>query len=107
LGLTGRPRQRRNRRLFFPGARNLARLGPDDLRFDQNVIGTADHHQMFDIVAPHEHELALPVEVEGIDHAEAWLPRPAAARHMKPAAESQPKNEQNQKSRNEKCNSAR
>jgi hypothetical protein len=48
---------------------------------------------MFDIVAPYEDELALPVEVEGIDHAEARLTRPAAAGHMKPAAESQAENE--------------
>ena len=38
---------------------------------------------MFDIVAAHQHELALPVEVIGVDNAQARLP---AAPHASPDA---------------------
>ena len=75
--------------------------------FDQHVVGSADHHEMFDIIAAHENQLALPVEIEGIDDAEARLTGSPAARHMQPAAECQTENEQNQESRDKKCNGAR
>jgi hypothetical protein len=51
---------------------------------------------MFDIVAPHQDKLPLPVEIEGIDNSETGLSRPAPARHVKPAAKGKAKNEQNQ-----------
>ena len=35
---------------------------------------------MLDIVAPDDHQLTMPVEVERVDDAEPWQPRPAAAR---------------------------
>jgi hypothetical protein len=112
--LPGRPSQRRDRWLLVAGARGfvacsrrLSRFDADNLRFDQDVIWAADHDEMFDIVAPHEDKLTLSVEVKGIDNPEARLTRPAAARHVQPAAESQPKNEQNQESRNKECDSAR
>jgi hypothetical protein len=41
--------------------------GAIDLRLDQNVVRPADHDQMFDIVAPDEHQLPLPVEAERVD----------------------------------------
>jgi hypothetical protein len=41
---------------------------------------------MLDIVAAHEHELALPVEIERIDDAEARLACPSTARQMKLAS---------------------
>ncbi|QBR70010.1 hypothetical protein CU048_00505 [Beijerinckiaceae bacterium] len=59
---------------------------------------------MFDIVASNDHELALPVEVEGIDNAEARLPHPAIARQTKPTPENNPKNQKNQKGGNEESN---
>jgi hypothetical protein len=49
----------------------LARRGHGaiDLRLKQNVVRPADHHQMFDIVAPDQHQLPLPVEAEGVHQA--------------------------------------
>lgn len=41
---------------------------------------------MLDVVAPDEHELPLPVEVESVHHAQPRLAGPAA-RHMQAAAE--------------------
>ena len=49
-----------------------------DLRFKQNIVRAADHDQMFDIVAPNEHELSLPVETEGVDKAQSRLSGPPA-----------------------------
>jgi len=66
------------------------------LRLDQNIIGTADHHEMFDIVTSHQDKLTLPVEIEGIHNTEARLTCPAAARHVKPASEYQTNYKQNQ-----------
>jgi hypothetical protein len=51
---------------------------------------------MFDIVAPHQNELPLPVEIEGIDNSKAGLTCPAAAWHMKPTPKCKTKDEQNQ-----------
>jgi hypothetical protein len=48
---------------------------------------------MFDVVAPHQHKLALPVEIKGIDHAKTRLTRPAAARHVNAPPEGQTENE--------------
>ena len=43
---------------------------PVDRRLDQNVVRTSDQKQVFSIVAPHNDELSLPVEVEDIDDVE-------------------------------------
>jgi hypothetical protein len=59
------------------------------LRLEQNVVGPADHDQMFDIVAPDEHELALPVEAECVDQTEPRLAGPSA-RNAQPMSERQP-----------------
>lgn len=45
---------------------------------------------MFDIVAAHQHELALPVEVECVDDGEPRLALPTAADHVEPPAEDHP-----------------
>ena len=42
---------------------------------------------MLDIVAPHQHQLPLPVEAEGVDEAEAGLAGPRAARQAQPVRE--------------------
>jgi hypothetical protein len=55
-------------------------MDADDLRLDDDVIRAADHHQMLDIVAPHQDELALPIQAERIDQAKARLAGAAAAR---------------------------
>lgn len=52
------------------GAANRG-LGSADRRLDEDVIGTADQKKMFGVVAPHNDELALAVEVEDIDNVEA------------------------------------
>ena len=33
---------------------------------------------MLDIVASHQHKLPVSVEIEGVDNAKPWLPRPPA-----------------------------
>jgi hypothetical protein len=105
-GATRRPRQGRHRRLLLARTLKVTRLGANDLRLDQNIVGTADHDEMFDIVAPQKHKLTLPVQVEGIDDTKSRLAGPATARHMKPAAESEAKYEQNQKRGHKKGSSA-
>ena len=77
----------------------IARLGPDDLRLDQNVVRAADHDEMFGVVAPDDDKLALAVEIEGIDDAQPQLP--AAAGHPQPPAESQTEDEQDQQGRDD------
>ncbi|HEY5226654.1 MAG TPA: hypothetical protein VIJ06_07680 [Methylovirgula sp.] len=72
-----------------------SRLGPNDLGFDQNVVGAADHHQMFDIVTTDDDELALTVEIEGVDNAEPHLPG-SPARHSEPAPKGEPKDQEHE-----------
>jgi hypothetical protein len=58
------------------------------LRFEQNIVRPADHDQMFDIVAPHENELSLPVETESVHKTKSRLSRPPA-RHAQPMRENE------------------
>jgi hypothetical protein len=51
-----------------------ARLGADDIRFDDDVGWSADHQQVFDIVSPHQHEATATVDGCGIDHGEPRHP---------------------------------
>jgi hypothetical protein len=69
--------------------RSLGRRDARDRGFDQNIVRPADHDQMFDIVSPYEHELALPVEIEDIDNGKPRLV-PAAAVHGDPPVEQNP-----------------
>jgi len=78
-------RRGRKGRLLFARRKRLG-LRADDLRFDDDVVGAADHQQMFDIVAAHQNELALTVQGEGVDQAKPRLARPAAARKTQPMA---------------------
>lgn len=73
-----------------------------DLRFDQDVIGAADHHQMLDIVPPNEHQLALPVQAEGVHQPEPGLAR-TAARNPEAMGEHEPVND---RQHNQRRNSA-
>ena len=52
---------------------------------------------MLDVVAPHDHELALAVEIECIDNPEPGLPRPAIARQPQPPVQSGPDDDENQR----------
>jgi hypothetical protein len=67
------------------------------LRLEQNVVRPADHNEMFHVVAPDEHQLALPVEAECVDQPESGLAGPSA-RNTQPLSERQPiENGQNDK----------
>jgi hypothetical protein len=92
--------------VFFAAARfaKIAGVGADDLRLDQDIGMFADQDEMFDIVTPDKNELALPVEVEGIDDAEARLAG-TASRHAQPAAKGQAEHEQDEQRRNQHGNS--
>jgi hypothetical protein len=84
---SGRPGEAADRLLLaFAGRARLARLSPDDRRLDDDVIGPADHQQMLDIVAPHDDQLPLAVDLEGVNDAEPLLAA-AAARQFDAAAE--------------------
>jgi hypothetical protein len=60
-----------------------------DLRFDQDVVGAADHDEVFDVVAPDQDELALSIETERVDEAQPRLARPPS-RDAQPMREHQP-----------------
>jgi hypothetical protein len=84
-------------RLTLPGARRrrLATLDAHglhahDLPFDQQVIRPADHDQMLDIVAAHQHELAMAVEIESVDDSEARLACATWRRRTNAAAKGAP-----------------
>ncbi len=83
----------------------LAALGTDDLRFYDEVIGTTDHQQMFNIVASNNNKLALPVEVEGIDGPKPRLPGPSVVRQPEPSSEGKAENhrKQNHGSKERQC----
>ena len=60
-----------------------------DLRFEQDVVRAADHHQMFDIVAADENELPLSIEAERVDQPQSGLARPSAG-NAQPVREQEP-----------------
>jgi hypothetical protein len=64
----------------------VAALGADNIRLDHDVVGSPDHQQMFDIVASNNNELALPVEVEGIDGPKPRQPGPSITWQPNPAS---------------------
>jgi hypothetical protein len=59
---------------------------PIDLRFNQYVVWTADHDQVFDVVAPNDDKLPLSIETERIDEAQSRLPG-SPAWHTQPVCE--------------------
>jgi hypothetical protein len=65
--------------------------GAIDLRLNQNVVRSADHDQVFDIVAADQHKLPLPVQAECIDQPEPRLPG-SSTRNAQPMSEGQPVN---------------
>jgi hypothetical protein len=79
-----------------PRNARLAALGTDDLRFYDEVVGTTDHQQMFNIVASNNNKLALPVEVEGIDGPKPRLPGPSVRRQPEPSSEGKAENHRKQ-----------
>ncbi|MBV8440489.1 MAG: hypothetical protein JO312_08020 [Hyphomicrobiales bacterium] len=63
----------RRRQIIFAGRGKR----PIDLRLDQNVVWAADHDEMLDVVAPHQHKLPLPVEAERVHKTQSRLSRPS------------------------------
>ena len=60
-------------------------LDARNLRFDQNIIGPTNQHQMLDIVSTHQHQLPFLVEIEHINGTQPRLPT-ARAWHLDAAA---------------------
>ena len=54
----------------------IARLGADDGPFDEQVVWPANHQQMLDIIPADNDELAMTVEIVGVDDAKPGLARP-------------------------------
>ncbi len=54
-------------------ARRIDRHGAHDVLLDHEVARAADQQEMFDIVAPHQHEAAPSIDRRGIDHRETRL----------------------------------
>ncbi|WP_371033282.1 hypothetical protein [Methylosinus sp. PW1] len=52
----------------------LAGLDPADRRLDQEIIRPADEQEMLDIVAAHDNELPIAVDIESIDDIEPARP---------------------------------
>ena len=52
---------------------------------------------MFDIIAPHQHQLTLAINIESVDHAQPGLTRPAARRTKPPGKKRAHDQKQNQK----------
>ena len=112
---TGRlPRRGRQRLQLDPlrldlGRRHAARRRADDGGLDKHVIRPADHDEMLDIVAAHQQQLALAVDIEHLDDPEPGLPAPAAAADhgARRPARDQPENvgqQQQQDENDRKCN---
>ena len=78
----------RRRRLDPLGSRGAAATART-ICDSTHVVRAADHDQMFDIVAPHQHQLALSVERKGVDQAESRLARAAAAGNAQAMAENE------------------
>jgi hypothetical protein len=79
----------------------FARFDSGDFGFDQEIVGAADHDEMFGIVAADDDELALTVEIEGIDDAKPRLAGPAA-RQAQPTPEQHLTNRKQQEDPDEK-----
>ncbi len=58
-----------------PGRQLVASgLGAHDIGFDDDIGGAADHQQMFDVVAAHQHQPPAAVDGGGIDHRQPRHP---------------------------------
>lgn len=71
-------------RLHLGLGRHGARGGhANDIAFDHEIIGPAEHHQMLDIVPTQQNQLALAVEIIDINDSQSRLPTTSAlaARH--------------------------
>lgn len=102
--LVGRRSNRKHRRrvnLVATEVARLTRLDSDDFRFDHKIVGAADHDEMFGIVAADDDQLALPIEIKGVDNAKPRLAGPPT-RHPQTAAKQHSDNEEQQQGRNEK-----
>jgi hypothetical protein len=58
----------------------------DNFALDENVVRSADHDQMFDIVAADQNQAAAGVDRKSVEHAKTRLTRTAGICEGKPAA---------------------
>ncbi len=58
----------------------------DDPAFDHHIGRAADHDQMLDIVAPHQHKAAAGIDRGAVEHLQAVLPAAAGAQEGQRAA---------------------
>ncbi len=94
-GRWSRRRDRRRRGDRFSARRGRLtgqREGAVDLRLDEHVVRAADHDEMFDIVATHQDQLALPIEAECIDKPQPRLAGSASG-NAQPMRKHQPVND--------------
>ena len=60
-----------------------------DVGFHDHIGRAANHHQMFDIVAPDDQEAPAAIDAGVVDHSQPWLP-PARCRVTNPASAEPP-----------------
>jgi hypothetical protein len=73
------------------------------LGLHENVARAADHDEVLDVIAPHQHQLALAVERKCLDQAEARLSRSAA----RGDAQAMPEDEPVEEKQNQQCGNGR
>ena len=77
----------------------LAALGTNDLQFDDEVVGTTDHHQMFNIVASIITSWRCRSRSKRIDSPEPQLAGLSVARQPEPSSEGKAENHRKARSR--------
>lgn len=94
--------KRHGRRLAAgAGFARIARgLGAHDGAFDEQIVWTAYHQKVFDIVAADDDELAVAVEIVGVHHAETRLTGSAGAAQAGAEQRSRQKHEQENDNQN-------
>ncbi|MCP8940404.1 hypothetical protein NK718_17910, partial [Alsobacter sp. SYSU M60028] len=101
---TGLLARRLNPRLdpLESGLARLRRLGTLNVALDEHVVGPADEHKVLDVVAPHDDQLPLAVEAEGVHHAQARLARaPRAALRLQASARETPQDQREHREQHE------
>lgn len=76
------------------------RLGADDGALNEQIVRPADHQQVFDVVATDDDELAVPVEIVGVDDAEPRLTGPRRAAQSDAEQRARKKHEQEDDNQN-------
>jgi hypothetical protein len=77
--------------------RHKGGLASDNLGLNDQIVGPAQHDQMFDIVATNDHQLSLAIEVKGVHEAQSGLTPTDLTGHAQPPCEYEPINERKDK----------